>query len=95
MCAVSNSLCGEWKLKYALQDMETPARSLAFFSVDIYSVMFAHKGKNNTSFRTVKDLLLFVCTHIIDKKLCFYKIKKTNMMRFLPSHLEQERFTKM
>ncbi len=95
MCAVSNSLRREWKLKRTLQDMETPARSLAFFSVDCYAVVFAHKGKSNTSFRTVKGLLLFVCTHNINKTLCFYKIKKTNMMRFLPSHLEQERFTKM
>ncbi len=34
MYAVSNSLYGEWKLKRALQDMETPAQSLEFFSVD-------------------------------------------------------------
>ncbi len=60
-----------------------------------YGVIFAHKGKSNTSFGTVKGLLVFVCTHNINKTLCFYKIKKTNMMRFLPSRLEQERFTKM
>ncbi len=50
-------------------------------------------GKSNTSFGTVKCLLLFVCTHIIIKT-CFYKTKKTNMC-FLQSSLEQERFTKM
>ncbi len=60
-----------------------------------YIVIFTHKCKSNKSFRTVKSLLLFVCTHNINKTLCFYKIKKTNMMRFLPSRLEQERFTKM
>ncbi len=36
-----------------------------------------------------------VCTNNINKLLCFYKIKKTNMMHFLPSRLEQERFKKM
>ncbi len=56
--------------------------------------MFAHKGKRNTSFGTVKGLLLFMCTHNINKTLYFYKIKKTILL-FLPSHLEQERFTKM
>ncbi len=60
-----------------------------------YAVIFAHKGKSNTSFGTVKGLLLFVCTHNINKTLCLYKIKKTNMMRFLLSRLEQERFTMM
>ncbi len=58
-------------------------------------MIFAHKGKSNASFKTVKGLLLFVCTHNVNKTLCFYKIKKTNMMCFLPSHLEQECFTKM
>ncbi len=53
-----------------------PARSLAFVSVDSYAVVFAHKGKSNASFGTVNELLLFVCTHNIDKTLCFYKIKK-------------------
>ncbi len=84
MCAVSKRLCGERKLKHALQDTEASARSLAFFSVDSY-IIFAHKGNSNTSFGTVKGLLLYVCTHNINKMLCFYKIKKTNMMRFLPS----------
>ncbi len=46
-------------------------------------------------FLTVKGLLLFVCTHNINKTLCFYKIKKTNMMHFLPFRLEQKHFTKM
>ncbi len=70
MCAVSNSLCGEWKLK---QDMEAPVQSIAFFSMETtYAVIFAHKS--NTSFVTVKGLLLFVCTHNINKT--FYKIYK-------------------
>ncbi len=60
-----------------------------------YGTIFAHKGKSNISFGTVKGLLVFVCSHNTNKALCFYKIKKTNMMRFLMSHLEQERFTKM
>ncbi len=38
-----------------------------------YAVIFAHKGKSNTSFRTVKGLLLFVCIHNINNTLCFYK----------------------
>ncbi len=62
------------------QDMEAPAQSIAFFSNGNnlkYAVIFAHKGKSNTSFGTVKGLLLFVCTHNINKTLCFYKIKKT------------------
>ncbi len=75
-----------------------PERSLAFFldngSNLKYAVIFVHKGKSNTSFLTVKGLLLFVCIHNINKTLCFYKIKKT-MMCFLPFRLEQERFTMM
>ncbi len=67
MCAirrVSNNLCGEWKLKRALQDMEAPAQSFAFFLLTVKTTkIFAHKGKSNTSFGTVKGLLLFVCTH--------------------------------
>ncbi len=69
MCAVSNSLCGEWSLKHALQDMEAPSQSLEFLSVNSYAVIFAHKGKSNASFGTVKGLLLFVCTHNIDKNI--------------------------
>ncbi len=53
------------------QDMEAPAQSIAFFSMETYAVIFAHKGKSNTSFGTVKGLLLFVCTHNINKT--FYK----------------------
>ncbi len=96
MCAsLYPSLCGEWKLKRALQDMEAPEQTLAFFfSGNLRLIFFSDKDKSNTSFGTVKDLLLFVCTHIINKT-CFYKTKKTNMMCFLPSRLEQERFTKM
>ncbi len=64
---ISNSLCGE-KLKRTLQDMEAPVPSLAFFSKSGKKLktrrIFAHKGKSNTSFGTVKGLLLFVCTHI-------------------------------
>ncbi len=95
MCAVSNSLCREWKLKR--RTWRHQCNQLHFFNGNNlkYAVIFAQKGKSNTSFGTVKGLLLFVCTHNINKTLCFYKITKTNMMRFLPSRLEQERFTKM
>ncbi len=70
-CAISNSLCGEWKLKRALQDMEAPAWSLGFFSYSKnnlkYAVwFFSHKGKSNISFGTVKGLLLFVCIYNIN-----------------------------
>ncbi len=41
-----------------------------------YAIIFAHKGKSNTSFGTVKGLFLFVCTHDINKTLCFYQIKR-------------------
>ncbi len=50
-----------------------------------YAVIFAHKGKNNTFFGTVKGLFVFVCTHNINITLCVCKIKKTNRMQFLPS----------
>ncbi len=43
---VSTSVCGEWKLMHALQDMEAPVQSLTFFSG--YTIMFAHDGKSNT-----------------------------------------------
>ncbi len=49
--------------------MEAPARSLLFFQWKLkigYAVIFAHKGKSNTPFGTVKGLLLFVCTHNIN-----------------------------
>ncbi len=39
-----------------------------------YAVIFAHKSKSNTSFVTVKGLLLFVCTDNINKTI--YKIYK-------------------
>ncbi len=78
---ISNRLCGELKLKRALQDMEAPVPSLAFFSNSgnrlKYAVFFVHKGKSNTSFGTVKGLLLFVCTHNINNdSQCFYKINR-------------------
>ncbi len=58
---------------FKAQDMEAPVQSIAFFSMETtYAVIFAHKGKSNTSFGTVKGLLLFVCTHNINKT--FYKI---------------------
>ncbi len=63
------------RVEVKAQDMEAPAQSIAFFSVEtIYAVIFAHKGKSNISFGTVKGLLLFVCTHNINKT--FYKIYK-------------------
>ncbi len=46
-------------------------------------VIFAHKGKSNTSFVTVKGLLLFVWTHNINILFSFFP--KTNRMRYLPS----------
>ncbi len=68
--------------KSALQDMEAPAQSLAFFFNGNnlkYAIMFDKgkviKGKSNISFGTVKGLLLFVCNHNINKTFSFYKIK--------------------
>ncbi len=59
------------------QDMEAPAQSIAFFQWKqlkiAYAVIFALKGKSNTSFGTVKGLLLFVCTHNINKISAFIK----------------------
>ncbi len=43
-------------------------------NISKYAVIFSHKS--NTAFGTVKVLLLLVCTHNINKTLCFYKIKK-------------------
>ncbi len=80
MCAASSSLCGEWKLKR--RTWRHQRNQLQFFSMETtYAVIFAHKGKSNTSFGTVKGLLLCLCTHNINKMSCFY--------------LEQEHFTKM
>ncbi len=57
------------------QDMEAPAQLIAFFfNGNNLRLIFALKSKSNTSFGTVKDLLLFVCTHNINKT--FYKIYK-------------------
>ncbi len=42
------------------------------------------KQKSNTSFKSVKTLRLFVCTHN-NNKTCFCKIMKANRMLFLPS----------
>ncbi len=55
--------------------MEAPARSLALETFQNTPSFFAHIGKSNTLFRTVKGLLLFVCTRNINKT-CFYRIKK-------------------
>ncbi len=64
-CAISNSLCGEWKLKRALQDME--AFFLTVKNNLKYAVwFFSHKGKSNISFGTVMGLLLFVRIHNIN-----------------------------
>ncbi len=76
-CAISNSLCGEWKLKRALQDMEAPAWSLGFFSYSKNNLKYAmcfssHKGKSNISFGTVKGLLLF-CVHSQYQHCAFIK----------------------
>ncbi len=62
-----------WRVEVKAQDMEAPVQSIAFFSMETsYAVIFAHKSKSNTSFVTVKGLLLSVCTHNINKT--FYKI---------------------
>ncbi len=60
MCArrISNRLCEEWKLKRASGHQWKQMK---------YSVVVAHKGKNNTLFGTVKSLFLFVFTHNIKK----------------------------
>ncbi len=80
MCAASSSLCREWKLKS--RTWRHQRNQLHFFSMETtYAIIFAHKGKSNTSFGTVKGLLLCLCTHNINKMSCFY--------------LEQEHFTKM
>ncbi len=78
-CALHPVVCAESEAK--AQDMEAPAQSIAFFfpMETTYTVIIAHKSKSNTSFVTVKGLLLFVCTHNINKT--YYKIKKT--MRLL------------
>ncbi len=50
-------------------------QSIAFFSMETTdAVIFASKSKSNTSFVTVKGLVLFVCTYNINKT--FYKIYK-------------------
>ncbi len=52
------------RVEVKAQDMEAPAQSIAIFSMETtYDIIFAHKSKSNTSFVTVKGLLLFVCTH--------------------------------
>ncbi len=65
------------------QDMRHQRNQLQFFSMETTydAVIFAHKGKSNTSFGTAKGLVLCLCTHNINKMSCFY--------------LEQEHFTKM
>ncbi len=72
MCAASSFVR---RVEVKAQDMEAPVQSIAFFSMETtYAIIFAHKSKSNTSFVTVKGLLLFVCTHNINKT--FYKIYK-------------------
>ncbi len=41
-----------------------------------YSVSFPHKGKSIHDLK--RQIVLFVCTHFINKTFCFCKIKKTN-----------------
>ncbi len=50
-----------------------------------YSLISAHTDKSNTSFKSIKTLRLFMCTHNNNKTLRFCKIIKANRMRFLPS----------
>ncbi len=59
--------------------MEAPVRCLK------YSLIFAHTDKSNTSFKSVKTLRLFLCTHNNNKSLRFCEIMKANRMRFLAS----------
>ncbi len=64
------------RVEAKVQDMEAPAQSIAiYFNRNNlkYAIFFAHKGKSNTSFGTVKGLLLFVCTHNINKTSAFIK----------------------
>ncbi len=81
MCGLSNCLCGEWKQKRFAGHGGASAITGIFFNGNIlkYAVMFDKgkviKGKSNISFGTVKGLLLFVCTHNINKTFSFYKIK--------------------
>ncbi len=85
MCAVrciSNSLCGEWKLKRVLQDTEAPAWSLVFFSYSKNNLKYA------LSFGTVKGLLLCVCIHNIN--IVLLQNRKTE--NAFSAGLEQERF---
>jgi len=45
------------------QEMEPAAQSIAIFLMETaYAVTFAHKGKSNTSFVTIKGST-FVCVH--------------------------------
>ncbi len=86
------SLCGEWKLKR--RTWRHQRNQLHFFQWKqlkiAYAVIFAHKGKSNTSFGNCKGPT-FICVHSqYQQNVCFYKINKT-MMRFLTSRLEQER----
>ncbi len=60
--------------------MEAPVHHLLLK----YSRHFYHTDKSNTSFKSVKTLRLFVCTHN-NHKTCFCKIMKANMTRFLPT----------
>ncbi len=64
-----NSLCGEGKLKHALQDMEAPVQSLAFFFSG-YAVIFVHEGKRNHS--ELKGVYFYLCAITISTKRCAY-----------------------
>ncbi len=84
---MSECLCGIWKiLACLLQDMEAAAQILAFFpdnngnNLNTTSFLLI-QIRVNTSFETIKGLLLFVYTH--NNKTCFCKIKKTDRMLFV------------
>ncbi len=76
------SVCAEWKLNSSSLLDRWRCRSADLLLK--YSVIFGHTDKSNTSFKSVKTLRLFVCTHN-KNKLRFCKIMKANRMRFLPS----------
>ncbi len=71
VCDIKEALIARTHLVPLLPVCDT----IAIFSMETtYAVIFAHKSKSNTSFVTVKGLLLFVCTDNINKT--FYKMCK-------------------
>ncbi len=78
-----SGVCGVWKLNRSALTagpMEVPVCSHALKILR----HFGHTEKSNTSFKSVKTLHLFVCTHN-NNTTCFCKIMKANRMHFLLS----------